>query len=127
MVDWTEVLIAGVGILFTAIIIPLAKAAFDWLKGKTKNEAIQSALSEAEKIADQTVLGLKQTLVDGLKAAHADGKLTAEEITTVSGKALSLFVDSVSVKTIETLDANIEDVEGYIKNLIESRIAKLKS
>lgn len=126
MVDWTEVLIAGVGILFTAIIIPLVKAAFEWLKGKTQNEAIKAAISEAQTVADQVVLGLQQTVVDAMKAAHEDGKLTEEEVKEIGVLAYTQLLNDLSDKSIATLDANIGSIETYIKNLIESRLALLK-
>lgn len=122
MVDWTEVIVAGVGILFTAIIIPLVKAAFDWLKSKTQNEAIRAAIDEAQKVADQVVAGLQQSVVEKMKSKSADGKLSAEDISTIGELALEQFLNDVSSKTHDVLMNNTTDIETYIKNLIESRV-----
>ena len=45
--DWTQIVIAAAGLLFSVVIIPLVKAAFAWLMSKTENEAVLTALNEA--------------------------------------------------------------------------------
>ena len=127
MVNWTDVVIAGVGIIFTAVIIPLVKAGFAWLKGKTQNEALLAALAEAEKVADQVVAGLQANVVEGLKAKNADNKLTPQEIKDVTKQAFDAFVSDISQKSLEVLADKADDIEAYIKNLIESRLAKFKA
>lgn len=126
MVDWTQVVLAIVPLLFTAIIIPLVKAAFDWLKSKTQNEALKAALDEAQKIADQVVASLQATVVDGLKAKSTDGKLSADDIREIADTAVEMFLSDVSQKTLEVLENNADDITAYISNLIESRLAQLK-
>ena len=127
MVNWTDVVIAGVGIIFTAVIIPLVKAGFAWLKGKTQNEALLAALAEAEKVADQVVAGLQANVVEGLKAKNANNKLTPQEIKDVTKQAFDAFVSDISQKSLEVLADKADDIEAYIKNLIESRLAKFKA
>jgi hypothetical protein len=126
MTNWTDAAIFGVYLLFVAIIIPLVKAGFVWLKGKTQNEALLAALTEAEKVADQVVAGLQANVVDGLKAAATDGKLSPEEIKEVSQQAFDGFVSDLSQKSLEVLADKADDIEAYIKNLIESRLAASK-
>ena len=127
MVNWTDVVIAGVGIIFTAVIIPLVKAGFAWLKGKTQNEALLAALAEAEKVADQVVAGLQANVVEGLKAKNANNKLTPQEIKDVTKQAFDAFVSDISQKSLEVIADKADDIEAYIKNLIESRLAKFKA
>ena len=51
--------------------------------GKTQQlNTINAAVGELTNAAETTVLELQQTVVDGLKEASADGKLTKEEIRT---------------------------------------------
>jgi len=121
-IDVTQLIIAGVGLVFTAVIVPLVKAAFEWLKNKTQNEAIKAALDEAQKIADQVVTGLQQSVVDGLKAKSADGKLSAEDIAAISAQAVAQFENDISAKSYDVLINNVTDIETYIKNLIESKV-----
>jgi len=55
-----------------------------WLTAKlgkaTQLDTVNRAQQELIKLAQITVGELKQTVVDGMKAAHADGKLTQDEI-----------------------------------------------
>jgi uncharacterized membrane protein YhiD involved in acid resistance len=125
-IDVTQIIIAAIGLVFTAIIIPLIKAAFDWLKGKTQNEAIKAALDEAKSVADQVVASLQQTMVDELKAKSADGKLSAEDIKAISTKAFDMFVSDLSQKSLALIADNANDITAYVKNLIESRLTLLK-
>lgn len=126
MIDWTQIIIAAVGLLFTAVLIPLVKAAFAWLKSKTENEAIKAALDEAQTVADTVVTSLQQTVVDGLKAKAADGKLTADDAASVAEMATQQFFDDISDKSLELLESHTMDIEAYIKRVIESQLLKLK-
>jgi hypothetical protein len=126
MTNWTDAAIFGVYLLFVAIIIPLAKAGFTWLKSKTHNEALLAALTEAEKVADQVIAGLQVNVVDGLKAKSADGKLSPEEAGSVMEKAIGAFIGDISQKSLDVLNDKADDIEAYIKNLIESRLAVYK-
>jgi len=125
-INWTEVIIAFVSVAFTAVIIPLVKAAFDWLKGKTKNEALRAALDESKIVADNVVASLQQTVVDGLKAKSTDGKLSAEDAAEVADMAVEAFFSDISERSLALLEENADDITSYIGNLIEARLAQLK-
>lgn len=126
MIDWTQIIIALVGLAFTAVIIPLVKAAFTWLKSKTENEALKAAIDEAQTVASTIVTSLQQTVVDGLKAKSADGKLTAEDAASVAEMAAQQFFNDISDKSLDLLEGHIPDIEAYIKRVIESQLLKLK-
>jgi Tfp pilus assembly protein FimT len=126
-VDWTQLLIAIVGLAFTAVIAPGIKAWLAWLKGRTKNEALQAALSEAQTVADNVVASLQQTVVDGLKAKSADGKLTAEDAKAVYEQAVESFLADLSAQSLAVLENNADDIVAYVSNLLEARLFKLKS
>lgn len=126
-VDWTQLLIAVVGLAFTAVIAPGIKAWFAWLKGRTKNEALQAALSEAQTVADNVVASLQQTVVNDLKAKSADGKLSAEDIKSIADTAIDRFLSDISGQALDVIEANANDIVAYVSNLIEARLFKLKS
>ena len=71
--------------------VTLIGVAGAWLLAQiSKNQqlnTINTAVGELTAAAEQTVLELQQTVVDGLKEASSDGKLTQEEITKL-GKLL---------------------------------------
>jgi hypothetical protein len=125
-IDWTQIIIAAAGLLFSAVIIPLVKAAFTWLKGKTENEAMQAAIAEAQTVADTVVAGLQQTVVDGLKNKSADGKLTADDALEVKDMAVERFLSDLSAKSLALLEDNASDIIAYAGNLLEARLLKLK-
>lgn len=125
-IDGTQIVIAAVGLVFTAVIVPLVRAAFAWLKGKTKNEAMQAALGEAQRVADGVVASLQATVVDGLKQKSADGKLSADEALDVADTAIEMFLSDISARSLELIAENADDVTAYIGNLIEARLAQLK-
>jgi hypothetical protein len=106
--------------------VPLTRAALEWLKNKTKNEALKSALGEAATVADNVVASLKASVVDGLKAKSADGKLSAQEIGEISDAAKDMFLSDISARTLALLEENADDIGAYVGNLIESRLAQLK-
>lgn len=125
-IDITQIIIACVGLLFTGVIIPLVKAAFEWLKGKTNNEALKAAIEEGQMVADTVVQSLQQTVVADLKAKSTDGKLTAEDAKEVASKAVDMFLSDISQKSLELLEDKADDITVYISNLIESRLFQLK-
>jgi len=126
-IDFTEIVIAVIGLVFSAVLIPLIKAAFTWLKGKTQNEALIAALTEAETIAGNVVASLQATVVNGLKEKSADGKLSADDIKAVSEKAATMFLSDLSSQSLAVIQENADDITAYIKNLIEAKLAELKT
>ncbi len=124
--DWTQIVITAVGLLFSAVVIPLVKAAFAWIKEKTQNEALFAALDEAQTVADQVVAGLNATVVEGLKAKNADGKLSIGEAKEVAQKALGMFLSDLSARSIAVLENNADDIAAYVGNLLEARLLSLK-
>jgi hypothetical protein len=125
-VNLTEILIAIIGIIFTGAIIPLVRIGFKWLKEKTKNEGLLSALNEAEKVADGVVAGMAVNVVEGLKAMNTDGKLTVSEARIVMKQATAIFMADISERSLSVINANSDITANYIANLIESRLAVSK-
>lgn len=125
-IDVTQIIIAGVGLVFTAVILPLVRAAFEWLKGRTNNEALRAAMDEAKTVADSVVASLQASVVDALKERSADGKLSAEEAMEVADMAVEMFLSDISARSLSLLEENADDVTAWIGNMIESRLAQLK-
>lgn len=125
-VNGTEIVIALVGLVFSAVILPLVRAAFVWLKSKTKNEALSAALEEAEVVADGVVAGLQANVVDGLKAKSEDGKLDADDVREIADMAVDEFIRDLSARSLTVIEENADDLIAYIGNMIEARLAKAK-
>ena len=90
-------------------------------------KTINAAVGELTNAAEQTVLELQQTTVDGLKEASADGKLTQEEITMLGKKLLDGALAKMSDSGIGVLKAANVDVNKIITGAGEALIARIKA
>lgn len=124
--DWTQFMIAAAGLVITGVVVPLINAAFVWLRSKTQGEALHTALDEAHAVADNVVLSLQATLVEGLKAKSADGKLTAQEAKEVAQTAFGMFLSDISESSRILLERNADDIAAYVGRLLEARLLRLK-
>ena len=87
---------------------------------------IGTAVGELTAAAEQTVLELQQTVVDGLKAASADGKLTQDEINDLGKKLIDGTMAKMSDTGIGVLKAANVDINAIITGAGEALIAKMK-
>ena len=88
--------------------------------------SINAAQQEVIGMAQITVGELKQTVVDKLKASHADGKLTKDEIQMLSYDLINLTVAKLSDPTRKLLYAAGVDVTALIRGAGEDWIDNLK-
>lgn len=100
-----------------------------WLTMKigksTQLENINAAQKEVIRAAKMTVGELQQTVVDNLKASHADGKLTPKEIRQLGTQLVDKTIQKLSMPTFELLTAAAVDIEAMIVGAGESWISKL--
>ena len=87
---------------------------------------INAAQQEAMDMARQTVMELQQTVVDGLKAASKDGKLTEAEIKDLGAMLLCQTKAKMSLAAIRVLAAAAVDIDAIIKGAGEAWINKIK-
>ena len=110
--------------------ITLIGVAGAWLVaqiGKTQQlKTINAAVSELTNAAETTVMELQQTVVDGLKEASADGKLTQEEISNLGKLLLDGALAKMSDSGINVLKAANVDVNAIITGVGEALIARIK-
>ena len=110
--------------------ITLIGVAGAWLVaqiGKSqKLNTINAAVDELTTAAEVTVLELQQTVVDDLKAASADGKLSKEEIADLGKKLLDGALEKMSLSGINVLKAADVDISAIITGVGEALIATMK-
>ena len=95
--------------------------------GKTQHlNTINTAVGELTNAAEQTVWELQQTVVDGLKEASADGKLTQDEIAKLGKLLLEGTLAKMSESGIGVLKAANVDINAIVKGAGEALIAKIK-
>ena len=114
----STLLITLIGVLGTYLSLQLGQNA------KLKN--INDAQKELIRVAKITVDELQQTVVSDLKAAHEDGKLTAQEIAQLREKLLEKTVEKLSASAYALLAAAAVDVEALILGAGESWIERIK-
>ena len=110
--------------------VTLIGVAGAWLLAQiSKNQqlnTINTAVGELTAAAEQTVLELQQTVVDGLKEAAADGKLTQAEITDLGKKLLEGTLAKMSDSGINVLKAANVDINAIVTGAGEALIARIK-
>ena len=95
--------------------------------GKTQQlKTINAAVGELTNAAETTVLELQQTVVDGLKAASADGKLSKDEIAELGGLLLEGALRKMSDSGIAVLKAANVDINAIVTGAGEALIARMK-
>ena len=87
---------------------------------------INTAVNELTNAAETTVLELQQTVVDGLKEASADGKLTQEEITNLGKLLLKGTLEKMSDSAMNVLKAANVDINAIVTGAGEALIARIK-
>ena len=111
------------------VLITLIGVLGTWLTAKVLKRVeltnINKAKDELVEAAQRTVLELQQTVVEGMKAAAQDGKLSEEEITELSIMLLNKTKQQMSLPAIKLLEAAAVDVNALIRSAGEALIAEL--
>ena len=101
-----------------------------WLTTKLGKSAqldtVNRAQQELIKLAQITVGELKQTVVDGMKAAHTDGKLTKEEIAQLGQLLYDKTTAKLSASAMDVLTASQVDISALITGTAEHLIGQMK-
>ena len=101
-----------------------------WLTAKlgkaTQLDTVNRAQQELIKLAQITVGELKQTVVDGMKAASKDGKLTKDEIAQLGQLLYEKTTAKLSASATDVLTAAQVDISALITGTAEQLIGKMK-
>lgn len=115
--------------VLATLLITLIGVLGTWLTAKVLKRVeltnINKAKDELIEAAQQTVMELQQTVVEGMKSAAQDGKLSEEEITELSIMLLNKTKQKMSLPAIRLLEAAAVDVNALIRGAGEALIAEL--
>ena len=129
-VNATDILIENAVNIATAFFIALIGVFGAWLTAKlgkaTQLDTVNRAQQELIKLAQITVGELKQTVVDGMKAASKDGKLTKDEITQLGQLLYEKTTAKLSASAMDVLTAAQVDISALITGTAEQLIAGMK-
>ena len=125
-----DILIENAVNIAAAFFIALIGVFGAWLTEKlgkaTQLDTVNKAQQELIKLAQITVGELKQTVVDGMKTAHSDGKLTKEEIAQLGQLLYEKTTAKVSASAMDVLTAAQVDISALITGTAEHLIAGMK-
>ena len=126
----TDILIENAVEIAAAFFIALIGVFGAWLTAKlgkaTQLDTVNRAQQELIKLAQITVGELKQTVVDGMKAAHKDGKLTKDEITQLGQLLFDKTTAKLSASAMDVLTAAQVDISALITGTAEHLIGQMK-
>ena len=126
----TGILIENAVNITAAFFIALIGVFGAWLTAKlgkaTQLDTVNRAQQELIKLAQITVGELKQTVVDGMKAASKDGKLTKDEIAQLGQLLYEKTTAKLSASATDVLTAAQVDISALITGTAEQLIGKLK-
>ena len=126
----TDILIGNAVDIAAAFFIAIIGVFGAWLTAKlgkaTQLDTVNRAQQELIKLAQITVGELKQTVVDAMKAAHADGKLTQDEISELGSLLYEKTTEKLSASALDALTAAKVDVSALITGAAEQLIASMK-
>lgn len=125
----TDTIITIVAQVIATLLITLIGVFGAWLTAKIGKRVeltnINKAKDELIVAAQQTVMELQQTVVEGLKEKAADGKLTDEEIEGLCLSLLTKTKEKMSLPAINVLEAAAVDVNALIRGAGEALIERM--
>ena len=119
----------GLDVIEAACMMLLTVAGTAWAsknKDKAYLQNINIAFDNVFKMAKITVGELKQTVVDGMKAAADDGKLSDEQIQELQGELLAKTLEKLDAPTKDVLAAAGADICAIIAGVGEDWVRELK-
>jgi hypothetical protein len=100
-----------------------------WLKAKTtevqaraQNETEQKYIYMLSDVVQTTVTSLNQTVVEQLKKANEDGKLTKEDMENIKNSCVDTVKGVIGDKGMAVLHDALGDAEQYIRDKIEQSV-----
>lgn len=126
----TDILIENAVDIAAAFFVALIGVFGAWLTAKlgkiTQLDTVNKAQQELIKLAQITVGELKQTVVDGMKAASKDGKLTKDEIAALGQLLYEKTTAKLSDSAMTVLTAAQVDISALITGTAEQLISDIK-
>jgi hypothetical protein len=124
-----DVIINIVAEVVSTLLITLIGVLGAWLTAKIGKRVeltnINKAKDELIEAAQQTVMELQQTVVEGLKEKAADGKLTDDEIESLALMLMTKTKEKMSLPAIKVLEAAAVDVNALIRGAGEALINEM--
>ena len=105
----------------------LLRAQAEKVRNDTARASLIAAIAEAERVAVDAVQATNQVLVNGLKEASDDGKLTKEEAQAAMRMAVEYLQSHMTPGALQVLQAAYGPIEEWIESYLEAKLAQQKS
>jgi len=89
-------------------------------------DSFGAALGEAHIVARDAILYAQQTLVDALKEASMDGKLTKEEALRAMNEAKAYFITHISENSKNILIEALGPINNWLSSFLEAKLKEYK-
>jgi hypothetical protein len=122
----TDIIAAFVPVLATAVTALISFGAA-YLRQRYNWARETHVVEEIEKILQAVVLEAQQTLVDNLKSANAEGKLTPAEANMVKQKVLARANALMTAQQHKTLRRCTSDPAGWLSARVEETLVHHKN
>lgn len=127
---WEELMIKlGITLIpiIGTLIAGLVSIFISWLRNKINTEKYGKYLDWAEQIIHNVVYDLQQSIVDDLKEASEDGKLTSKEAESIKSLAIEKIKNQIPSYILEYLSKGFSDVDDMIGSYIEKTVYEMKA
>ena len=104
----------------------LLRAQAEKVKHETARASLLAAIAEAERVAVDAVQATNQMLVDKLKEASEDGKLTKDEAQAAMRMAVEYLQSHLTPGALQVLQAAYGPIEEWIEAYLEAKLAQQK-
>jgi len=119
----------NIGLKVLEILSPLLLAALTWaaaklaqlIRAKVQNEYLKGVLVRIDDAVFTAVKDLQQTVVEQIKAASADGKITDDEKKQIKDKALAAVKSHLGTKGLAEAAGILGLGGGALEGLLSSR------
>ena len=104
----------------------LLRAQAEKVRNETARASLIAAIAEAERVAVDAVQATNQMLVDKLKEASEDGKLTKDEAQAAMRMAVEYLQSHLTPGALQILQAAYGPIEEWIEGYLEAKLAQQK-
>lgn len=112
--------------LLAPVLVALAAWGVAILKKKTDSDLARNALEQVDQVVGTVVGKISQTVVQDLKAAAKDGKLTDREKSEMKRRAILGTNDLLTEAVTTAAGRAVSDLQGYIGQKIEEQVLAQK-
>ncbi len=116
----------GLLALVGAYILYFIRLITSYLKQKINSSKFDEVIKQIDKLAETTVKSIEQTTAKELRQAVKDGKISKDELESLSSEAFTKIIEELQPEYFDLLKDNITNAENYILDVIEQKVLELK-